>query len=72
MKLFFTTIANDSSLQERLYFTDKLSDVASIANQLGFNVKDAVVLKAQAGRVLMLLAENARTRVIWYPVLSLK
>lgn len=58
LKLFFTAVTNDTELQEQLYATKKLSDVAIIANKLGFNVTAAEVLKAQAGRVLAIIAEQ--------------
>lgn len=59
LKCFFTAITNDIKLQEQLYNTKKLSDVAIIANKLGFNVKGAEVLQAQAGRVLAIITEQS-------------
>ncbi len=59
LKLFFTAITNDSKLQKQLYTTKKLSDVAIIANKLGFNVTSAEILKTQAGRVLAIIAEQS-------------
>lgn len=59
LKLFFTAITNDAELQKKLYTTKKLSEVAIIANKLGFNVTAAEILKAQAGRVLAIIAEQS-------------
>ena len=59
LKAFFTEITNNEKLQEQLYNTEKLSDVADIANGLGFNVTGAEVLQAQAGRVLAILDEQS-------------
>lgn len=59
LKSFFTEITNNSKLQEQLYVTEKLSDVAKIAKQLGFNIKAAEILQAQAGRVLAILEEQS-------------
>lgn len=59
LKSFFTAVANDKKLQEQLYETKKLSDVASIGNQLGFKITGAEILKAQAGRVLAVLDEQS-------------
>lgn len=58
LKSFFTAITTDTNLQEQLYVTKKLSDVATIANKLGFNVNGAEILQAQAGRVLAILEEQ--------------
>ena len=59
LKSFFTEITNNEKLQEQLYVTEKLSDVAKIAKQLGFNIKAAEILQAQAGRVLAILEEQS-------------
>ncbi|MCC2644833.1 MAG: hypothetical protein K0R94_611 [Burkholderiales bacterium] len=59
LKSFFTAITNDFKLQEQLYATKKLSDVVIIANKLGFNIKGAEVLQAQAGRVLAIIIEQS-------------
>ena len=39
-------------MQKRLYVTKEVADVAAIAQELGFDVSAAEILKAQAGRVL--------------------
>ncbi len=59
LKAFFTEVTNNSKLQKQLYVTEKLPDVAKIANQLGFNVKAAEILQTQAGRVLAILEEQS-------------
>lgn len=59
LKSFFTAVTNNSKLQEQLYATEKLSDVAKIAHQLGFNIKASEVLQAQAGRILAILEEQS-------------
>ncbi|MBA2657503.1 MAG: Nif11 family protein [Tatlockia sp.] len=59
LKLFFTAITNDLKLQDELSGTNKLSDVVKIASKLGFNLKNAEVLQAQAGRVLAILDEQS-------------
>lgn len=48
---FFGKIGLDKELQKRLYNTVELSDVADIANELGFTVSAADIIKAQAGRI---------------------
>ncbi|MBA2710600.1 MAG: hypothetical protein H0U57_08425 [Tatlockia sp.] len=59
LKLFFTSITGDSELQAQLYVTEKLSDVAIIARNLGFKIKGAEILQAQAGRVLAIIQEQS-------------
>lgn len=59
LKCFFTEVTNNSNLQEQLYATKKLSDVAKIAKQIGFNIKAAEILQAQAGRVLAILEDQS-------------
>lgn len=59
LKSFFTSVTNDKNLQEDLYLTNKISDVAVIANKLGFNIKAAEVIQAQAGRILAILEEKS-------------
>ena len=59
LKLFFTAITNDKEIQKQLFISDKLSDVAAVANKLGFNVKGAEILQSQAGRVLAILDEQS-------------
>jgi predicted ribosomally synthesized peptide with nif11-like leader len=58
---FFAKITADQALQERLYVTKELADVAVIAQELGFQVTGADILRAQAGRVLSLPAEELET-----------
>jgi predicted ribosomally synthesized peptide with nif11-like leader len=59
LKAFYSKITNDIKLQEQLYNTKKLSAVAEIAKQLGFNIRSAEVLQSQAGRVLAILDEQS-------------
>lgn len=59
LKSFFTAVTNDKKLQEKLYLTDKVSDVATIANKLGFDIKASEIIQAQAGRVLAILNEKS-------------
>lgn len=59
LKSFFTVITHDTKLQDQLYQTEKLSDVVTIASKLGFNVKGAEILQAQAGRVLAIIEEQS-------------
>jgi len=58
LKAFFIAITNDEKLQISLYNTAKLSEVADIANKLGFKVQSSEILQAQAGRVLAILDEQ--------------
>lgn len=51
---FFKYLTNDKALQDRLYHTAEVVDVANIAIELGFQVSGSEILKAQAGRVLEL------------------
>lgn len=51
---FFSKITADQALQERLYLTKEIADVAIIAREMGFKITGADILRAQAGRVLML------------------
>lgn len=57
MKRFFTEITTNTKLQEKLFVTDKISDVSDIASDLGFNLKASEVLQAQAGRALAIIDE---------------
>ena len=61
LKAFFVKVTNDLILQNRLYVTNEISDVAVIANELGFKVTAAEILKAQAGRVLAILHGGERS-----------
>ena len=58
LKGFFKEISTNKHLQERLYHTKEISDVAVIANELGFKITAAEVLKAQAGRLIELSASK--------------
>ncbi|HEV2600722.1 MAG TPA: Nif11-like leader peptide family RiPP precursor [Candidatus Babeliales bacterium] len=60
---FFTVVATDKTLQERLFVTKEVSDVATIANEMGFSVTGADVLRAQVGRVLTLPSEELENLV---------
>ncbi len=59
LKAFLTVVTENEELQKQLYATDKLSEVTIIANELGFNIKSAEILQAQAGRVLAILHEQS-------------
>ena len=54
LKDFFAKIATDKALQERLYVTKEIADVAAIAKEMDFEVTGAEILRAQAGRILLL------------------
>ncbi len=54
LKAFFTKITADKALQERLYLTNEITDVAQIAREMGYQISAADILRAQAGRVLSL------------------
>lgn len=58
LKAFFTAITNDEKLQKKLYNSAKISEVADIANKLGFKIQASEILQAQAGRVLAILDEE--------------
>ena len=74
LNAFFAKVSGDDALQEQLYLTKEVADVASIAQKLGFNITGAEILRAQAGRVLMLSSgelesvaagEKAKTGAQW-------
>lgn len=58
LKRFFTKVTNDIDLQKSLNNTDTLAQVADIAISLGFNVRPAEILQAQAGRVIAIIKEQ--------------
>ncbi len=58
LNAFFARIKDDQALQERLYVTNEISDVASIAKDMGFKITASDILRAQAGRVLSLPLEQ--------------
>lgn len=64
MSLFIAEAIKDPALQEKLCTTKNISDVASIAQTKGFKITGAQILRAQAGRVLMLPAEQLEKIVI--------
>ena len=45
-------------MQERLYVTKEIADVAAIAKEEGFNITGAEILRAQANRMLILSAQD--------------
>ena len=59
LKSFFAKVSRDPDMQKKLYFTKEISDVEDIANNLGFKVTSAEILKAQAGRVLAIYKEDS-------------
>ena len=62
---FFTKVFGDRVLQEQLYLTKEVADVAIIARKLGFKITGAEILRAQAGRVLMLSSEELEKGGFW-------
>ncbi len=58
LKEFFTRVSADQSLQDRLYHTKEVAEVALIAQEIGFKVTGAEILRAQAGRVVLLSSEE--------------
>jgi predicted ribosomally synthesized peptide with nif11-like leader len=58
LNAFFTKVSNDQDLQEQLYLTKEIADVATIARNLGFKITGAEILRAQAGRVLVLPSDE--------------
>lgn len=55
---FFAKVTADVSLQEQLYLTKEIADVADIAKAMGFDVSGVEILRAQVGRVLQLEPEE--------------
>lgn len=58
LKNFFKEITLNKELQKKLYVTKNVSDVAFIANELGFKITPTDVLKAQASRLIELAASK--------------
>ena len=58
LKAFFSEVASDPVLQKQLYQTKEIADVAHIAKDRGFEVTGIDILRAQAGRILMLIPEE--------------
>ncbi|MBA2728116.1 MAG: Nif11-like leader peptide family natural product precursor [Parachlamydiaceae bacterium] len=58
---FFAKITADKALQERLYVTKEIADVAVIAQEMGFQISGADILRAQAGRVMSLPEDELNT-----------
>lgn len=54
LRKFFVKVTADQSLQERLYVTKEVADVAVIAREMGFDITGADILRAQVGRILLL------------------
>jgi predicted ribosomally synthesized peptide with nif11-like leader len=61
LNAFFAKVTADPDLQKELYSTKEVSEVATIARTLGFKITGAQILRAQAGRVLMLPSEELET-----------
>lgn len=57
---FFTQVTNDQDLQAKLNQTKTLAEVSDIAVNLGFKVRPAEILQAQAGRVLAIIKEQPK------------
>lgn len=51
---FFAKITADEALQKRLYATKEIANVATIAKEMRFKLNGAEILRAQAGRILIL------------------
>lgn len=51
-------------MQEQLFVTREVADVAALANEMGFNITGSDVLRAQAGRVLTLPSQELQELVI--------
>ena len=58
LKKFFKVVKSDTDLQSRLFNTDKISEVASIATEYGYQISAIEVLRTQAGRVILLPLEE--------------
>ncbi|API87526.1 Nif11-like leader peptide family natural product precursor [Francisella uliginis] len=58
LKRFFTKVTNDTDLQKQLYNTKTLAEVANIAIELGFKIRPAEIIQAQAGRILAILDQQ--------------
>ncbi|MBA3751486.1 Nif11-like leader peptide family natural product precursor [Candidatus Dependentiae bacterium] len=58
LKEFFARVSADQALQDRLYRTKEVADVAVIAREIGFTVTPAEIVRAQAGRVVLLSLEE--------------
>ena len=56
--LVFTKVTNDTDLQKQLYNTKTLAKVANITVELGFKIKPAEIIQAQAGRILAILDQQ--------------
>ena len=55
---FFAKVQNDRALQKRLSVTKEISEVAYIAQEVGFDITGADILRAQADRILSLPTEQ--------------
>jgi len=54
LQAFFKEIATNKPLQQKLFHTKNISDVALIAHEQGFNISPIEILKAQACRLIEL------------------
>lgn len=61
LKNFFKVVTANTDLQSKLFNTDKISEVAKIATEYGFNISTADVLRTQAGRAILLSPEEQET-----------
>lgn len=61
MKEFFAIVASDSSLQKRLFETDKIGEVSNIAKEHGFSISAVDILRTQAGRSILLPEAEQKT-----------
>lgn len=58
LKRFFIQVTNNIDLQKELFNTKTLAEVADIAVKLGFKIRPAEILQAQAGRTLAIIDEQ--------------
>ncbi|MBA3237432.1 MAG: Nif11-like leader peptide family natural product precursor [Parachlamydiaceae bacterium] len=61
LNAFFAKVTADPDLQMQLNMTNEVAEVADIARGLGFKIIGAQILRAQAGRVLMLPLDELET-----------
>lgn len=55
---FFAFVSENKEVQEILYYTKELREVAELAQEKGFSVTTAHIMRAQAGRVLSSIEEK--------------
>src|SRR5260370_29488368 len=58
LRIFFAKVTSDPELQKRLHLSTEITDVVFIAQELGFEITAAELLRAQADRVLSLGEED--------------